>query len=317
MENVKRKSIFSFVRESVVAKVFLSALLLYLVACLIQPNYLSFPYAQSLVVFGCFLGVLAVGQTLTILTGGIDLSIIMTFTLACCLCTAMHETNQFLATVLILGMGAVVGVFNGLGVAILEIPAMVMTLATQSILTTIIYLYTGGLAQGSSPTWLKTLSTGSVLGIRWAILFWAVLAAALTFLLNRTNYGRRLYALGNNASVTYYSGINNRSVLIITYILSGVFAALAGMLYIGYLTYANVGIGSTFLLPSIAAVVIGGTSVTGGRGTYLGTVAGAIIYYVLNAMMTALQISNAGQKVISGFVIILVLLMYGREKKMD
>jgi ribose transport system permease protein len=89
------------------------------------------------------------------------------------------------------------------------------------------------------------------------------------------------------------------------------------MLYVGYLTFANIGVGSSFLLPTIAAVVIGGTSIMGGKGTYLGTVAGAIILYVLNAMLSALNISNAGEKIIYGFVIILVLLLYGRAKKQD
>jgi ribose transport system permease protein len=311
------KPVLRYIKENIVIKVFITAILLYVAACIIQPHYLSFSYAQSLIVFGCFLGVLSIGQTLTILTGGIDLSIIITFTLAACMCTAMHEMNQLLATSLIIGMGLTVGLVNGLGVAFLEIPAMVMTLATQSIMTTVVYLYTGGLAQGAAPSWLKTLSVGNIGSIRIAIIFWTLLAASITFLLVRTNYGRRLYALGNNTSVSYYSGVNNRGVLVTTYILSGGFAALAGMLYVGYLTFANIGVGSSFLLPTIAAVVIGGTSIMGGKGTYLGTVAGAIILYVLNAMLSALNISNAGEKIIYGFVIILVLLLYGRAKKQD
>lgn len=302
-------------KASTVAKVYLSALLLFIVSCILQPNYFSYKYVSDTLVAASFLGILCIGQTLVILTGGIDLSIIVTFNLAAVIATNMQHRNQLLLMLILAVVSVAIGVINGIGVAVLEVPPIVMTLAMQSILWSAVYLYTNGLAKGAAPAWVRALSTQSVLGVRCILIFWAAVAVLITLLLTRTTFGRRLYALGNSRSVAFYSGINNRRVLIITYILSAVFAALAGLLYTGYLGYAYIGMGTPHLMPSIAAVVIGGTSILGGRGSYAGTVAGAVILYIMNGLLVNLNMQEGGRNIIYGVIILVVLLLYGRAKK--
>lgn len=302
-------------KNSTVAKVYLTTLLLYVVTCILQPNYFSGQYISNTLVSASILGILAIGQTLVILTGGIDLSIIVTFNLAAVITTSMQNSNPLQLVVILLAVSILIGLVNGLGVVFLDVPPIVMTLAMQSILWSAVYLYTNGLASGAAPDWVRFLSTESVGGIRWILILWLVIAVGLTFALTRTNFGRRLYALGNSRSVAYYSGVNNGAVLILVYILSAIFASLAGLLFTGYLGYAYIGMGTPYLMPSIAAVVIGGTSILGGKGNYAGTVAGAIILYILNGLLVNLDMQEGGRNIIYGVIILAVLFLYGRARK--
>ena len=302
-------------RGSAVAKVYLTTVLLYVVTCILQPNYFSGKYISDTLVTASFLGVLAIGQPLVILPGGIDLSIIVTFNLAAVITTSMQNDNQLLLIAVLLGVSILIGLINGLGVVFLDVPPIVMTLAMQSILWSVVYLYTNGLANGAAPDWLRFLSTESVFGVRLILILWVVIAAGITFALTKTNFGRKLYALGNSRSVAYYSGVNNSAVLILVYILSAVFASLGGLLFTGYLGYAYIGMGTPYLMPSIAAVVIGGTSILGGKGNYAGTVAGAIILYILNGLLVNLDMQEGGRNIIYGVIILAVLFLYGRAKK--
>lgn len=302
-------------KNSLILKVYLTTIALYVVSCLLQPNYLSWKYISDTFVTASFLGIMGIGQTLVILTGGIDLSIVVTFNLAAVITTNMQHANQAELVLLLIGISVVIGVINGIGVVFLDVPPIVMTLAMQSILWSVVYLYTNGLASGAAPAWVRWLSTQSVLGIRVILLVWIFIAAVITFLLTRTNFGRRLYALGNSHSVSFYSGVNNKGILICIYVLSSAFAALAGLLYTGYLGYAYIGMGSTYLMPSIAAVVIGGTSILGGKGNYAGTIAGALILSIMNGLLVNLNMQEGGRNIIYGLIILTVLFMYGRGKK--
>ncbi len=306
--------VFKLLKQSTTLKVYLIVVLLYFVSCLIQPNYLSVQYVMSTLVLASFLGVLAIGQTLVILIGGIDLSVILTFNLAAVMITANVNNNQLLVVALILLFSAVIGLINGLGVTRFKIPPIVMTLAMQSILTTVLYLYTNGMAQGQSPEWLRFISTESIGGIRVMFILWVIIAFVIWVLLNRTTFGRRVYGLGNNPSVTFYSGIDNNAITVVIYIISSVFAGFAGMLYTGYLGHSYLGMGTAFLMPSIAAVVIGGTSILGGKGSYSGTIPGAIILYILTGLLTNLNIEEAGRKIVSGLIILIVVLLYRRSE---
>jgi ribose transport system permease protein len=303
-------------KVSNVLKVYASMFLLYLVSSLLESNYFSLSHVMNLLVIASSLGILAVGQTLVILTGGIDLSVAYTLNLGAVIMTQMTvEKGGFVACVVVLLVGLLIGVFNGLGVTLLNISPMVMTLATSSILKSATYVYTNGTPKGSAPEWLRYLATGSFLGMKVAILVWLILSLAVLVLLNKTTYGRKLYALGNNAKTSYLSGINNKGVLIGVYALCGLFSVLSGMMMTGFSGLSFLGMGDMYLLPSIAAVVIGGSSILGGRGGYLGTIAGAIIIYILMSILTVLDMKDAGRQIIYGIVILTVLFLYGRDKK--
>jgi ribose transport system permease protein len=131
--------------------------------------------------------------------------------------------------------------------------------------------------------------------------------------LSRTSFGRSVYAIGNSERAAYLSGSDTRRVLLLAFTLCGALAGLAGVLLAGYSTKAYQAMGDPYLLPAIAAVVLGGTNILGGRGTYLGTIAGVILITLLQSILSVMQIEESGRQIIYGVVIIAMLLLYGRE----
>jgi ribose transport system permease protein len=154
-----------------------------------------------------------------------------------------------------------------------------------------------------------------VLGLPNALLLWAVLAVFMIFLLTRTTFGRKIYAIGNREKAAYLSGVNTRAVTLFCFVISGAASALAGVLLAGYATKAYQAMGDAYLLPAIAAVVLGGTNILGGKGTYAGTIVGAILITLLQSILSVMQIEEMGRQIIYGAVIILMLLTYGRGAK--
>jgi ribose transport system permease protein len=312
-----RRLSFGNLFQSNLFKVYFMMIALFVISCLIQPNYFSYGHMMRLLVIASFLGILAMGQTLVILTGGIDLSLTFILNLAAVMMTQISvQHGGAIAAVVVMLVGIGVGALNGLGVTFLKIPPMVMTLAMSSILKSASYVYTNGTPKGEAPEWLQYLATGSLFGIKTAVLVWLFLAVIVLLVLSKTTFGRKVFAIGNSSSVTFLSGVNNTKVLIFVYSLSGLFAAIAGMMMTGYSRLSFLGMGNDLLLPSIAAVVIGGSSILGGKGGYKGTIAGAIIIYVLMSILTSLDMKDAGHQIIYGLVILAVLFIYGRNKKM-
>ena len=165
------------------------------------------------------------------------------------------------------------GLANGIGVAYLRIPSMIFTLGIDSVLRGLMVAHTGGFAPPDQATPLmRFLAADKVLGIPVAIFVWALVSVVIAFILKRTSFGRSVYATGNREAAAYLSGINTRWVIIGAFVISGVCAALAGVLLAGYSAKAYQGMGNAFLLPSIAAVVLGGTRILGGQGRYTGTI---------------------------------------------
>ena len=177
-----------------------------------------------------------------------------------------------------LGMGAAAGLVNGVIIAFLGVPAVVMTLAMNGIMEGLTLGLSGGMTCGScasyAPPVVQAAVHGSVLGIPAALILWVVVIAAVSLLLSFTTFGRKTYAIGNNVKASYLAGVNVRLVTVLLYMLSGLFAALAGILLVGFGGQASLGMGDPYLFQSIAAVVIGGVYMLGGRGHYLGTAAG-------------------------------------------
>jgi ribose transport system permease protein len=161
---------------------------------------------------------------------------------------------------------------------------------------------------------MRFLATGRTLfGLPNALVVWAIIGAAAVFLLTRTTFGRAVYAIGNRERAAYLSGVDTRRVVMVAFAISGGLAAFGGVLLAGYASKAAQAMGDAYLLPSIAAVVLGGTSILGGRGSYLGTVAGVILITLLQSILSVMQMDEAGRQVIYGAVIIGMLLLYGRE----
>jgi ribose transport system permease protein len=275
---------------------------------LLSPNYVL----QQLQT-GAFLGIVAAGMMMVILLGHIDLSVPWTLTTAAMMATTVGGD---MAIPTAIGIGILVGLANGMGVAFLRIPSMIFTLGVDSVLRGLMVAHTGGFAPPDQATALmRFLAADKIAGIPVAIFVWALVSVFIAFMLKRTGFGKSIYATGNRETAAYLSGIRTRRVIVGAFIVSGVCSALAGVLLAGYSAKAYQGMGNAFLLPAIAAVVLGGTRILGGQGRYLGTVVGVILIVLLNSVLSIMQMPEAGRQVIYGSVIVGMLLVYGRGQK--
>ncbi len=284
-------------------------------------NFLSPNYLLQQLQVASFLGVVATGAMIVILLGHIDLSVPWVVTLGAMMATAASGWWGDLGTALAIpfgvACGAAVGLFNGIGVAYLRVPSMIFTLGMNAVVQGLVVLHTGGFApQDRATETMHDLATGrTFFGLPNALLLWAVVAAGMIFLLTRTTFGRKVYAIGNREKAAYLSGVDTRFVVLICFMISGAMSALAGVLLAGYATKAYQGMGEPYLLPAIAAVVLGGTNILGGRGSYAGTIVGTILITLLQSILSVMQMAEVGRQIIYGAVIILMLLTYGRGAK--
>jgi len=193
---------------------------------------------------------------------------------------------------------------------------MIITLATNAVAQGLMVVYTGGFSpKDSASASMRYLATGfAIPGLPNAVICWSLVGAGTVFLLGRTTFGRSIYGIGNRERAAYLSGIQTRRVVMIVFAISGGLAAFGGVLLAGYASKAAQSMGDAYLLPAIAAVVLGGTSILGGRGTYLGTVAGVMLITLLQSILSVMQMPEFGRQIIYGLVIIGMLLLYGRER---
>jgi ribose transport system permease protein len=303
--------------DPAVATAFGCILLVLFLGSLYSTNFMSPEYLLQQLKVASFLGVIASGMMLVILLGHIDLSVPWVVTAGAmmgCAAASFGPVGVALAIPFGIVCGALFGVINGIGVAYLRIPSMIVTLATNVVAQGLMVVYTGGFSpQDSATAAMRWLATGSIIPlVPNAVLVWLVVGAAMVFVLTRTTFGRAVYGIGNRERVAYLSGINTRRVLLIAFAASGALSAFGGVLLAGYASKAAQAMGDAYLLPAIAAVVLGGTSILGGRGSYLGTVAGVILITLLQSILSVMQMPEAGRQIIYGVVIVSMLLLYGR-----
>ena len=254
-----------------------------------------------------------------ILTGGADLSVAYSVTLSAIIFSQIYDaTGSALAGFFAaMGAGLLIGIFKGLGVAVLGITAMVMTLATNSILMSLAFLYTKGNIKGNASPLLTFLAKESIFGFRYVVLLWFGIGIAVIFLLKKTVFGRKIFAIGSSLRVSRLSAIDTRLTLVSIYIIATLMMSLAGVLLVGHMGFPNFTMGNGYQLVSIAAVVIGGTSIMGGHGSYLGTMGGVIIIYLIQSILTILNIADAGKQIVNGVIILVILFVYGRGRKIS
>ena len=263
---------------------------------------------------------MAAGQTFVILIGGIDLSVPWVLNAASILLvtSSLGQDNRALwSVVLTLGMGAAVGMVSGIGIGLLGIPAVVMTLAMNGIMEGLTLGLSGGLTCGTcasyAPPLVQAAVHGTFLGVPAVLYIWLLVTALISVLLSLTTFGRSTYAIGNNAHASYLAGIRVTLMTVGLYMLSGACSALAGIMLVGFGGQAALGMGDPYLFQSIAAVVIGGVYILGGRGHYIGTVAGSLSLVTLISVLNALNMPEYGRSIIYGVIILALLLLYGRE----
>lgn len=243
--------------------------ILWAIAIAIDERFFSTDYLLQQLQVASFLGIIASGAMLVILLGHIDLSVPWVVTVGGMMATAAAgwwgDIGAVIAVPFAMLCGLVFGIINGLGVAYLRIPSMIFTLGVNAVAQGLMVLHTGGFAPQDHATalmhWLAVKR--SILGIPNVVFVWLLIGVIIVFILRRTPFGRYIYAFGNRESATYLSGVSTRGVLIACFALCSTLAALAGVLLAGYSTKAYQAMGDAYLLPAIAAVVLGGTNILG------------------------------------------------------
>ncbi|MCK0094257.1 ABC transporter permease [Yoonia sp. F2084L] len=284
------------------------------------PQILGIEYLAQQLQIAAFLGVLALGATIVILLGHIDLSVPWVLGGAAIISTSLAGSGDpaFIVAAIPMALlfGALVGVINGVGVAILRIPSMVWTLAVNSMLLGVAVLNTGGFnPKGEASVTMTWLATGNLAGFPVAFLVWMTVTGIMALILKRSAFGRYLSAIGYNEKATFLSGVSTPSVIFAAFAIAGLCSALGGIMLAGYANQAYQSMGDPFLLPTIAAVVIGGTSILGGRGSLIGTVGGVLFITLLTSILSVMQISDAWRNIIFGVIIISMLLLQTLRRK--
>ena len=281
------------------------------------PAFLSPGYLVLQLRIASFLGIVAAGAMVVILLGHIDLSIPWVMTTAAMVATTLVGFGEPWAALAIpggLAVGLAVGLLNGIGVGYLRLPSMILTLAVNAVLLGLAVLYTGGFApQTRASALMRALGKdSSALGVPNMLWVWLLVSAAIPLVLRGSAFGRAVYAIGNRERAAYLSGIRTSRAVMLCFVLSGLMSALGGVLLAGRLDQSYQGMGDEYLLPAIAAVVLGGTNILGGRGSYVGTVAGVLVISLLASMLSVMQMPEASRRIIYGVVIMAMLLVHGR-----
>ncbi|TPI34337.1 ABC transporter permease [Mesorhizobium sp. B3-1-9] len=292
-------------------------LLIILVAILqvLRPGIVNERWLANTAKFAIPLGILAGCQTMTMLTGGIDLSVGTVATMSAFI-MATQIVNQDPAVAFLLAMlpAVLIGLVNGIGVGVFRVHPLIMTLGTSLIGTGFLQVYQRTvIASGAKiPDFLSWLGTGVTYGFPNALLLFVPVAVLIVFMLNRTGFGRLLYAVGDNERAARLSGVRYWQVITALYVLSSLLAGITGLLYIGLIKAPSLSLAEPLVLPSVAAAVIGGTSIFGGRGGYTGTIIGALILTVLTTLLTILQMPEGGRRILFGFIVLFVTAAYLR-----
>lgn len=276
--------------------------------------------AVNIVRLAVFLGVIAAGQTLVIISGseGIDLSAGAVVTLSAILSYVIisGDDGKVLPGILVaIAVGAMIGLLNGFGVTFLKISPFVMTLGMAGLVKGLIIIINHGNVQGKvSPLMTQVIARPLVFGIPGAIIIWVVFGVLMWLLLERTTFGKNLFAIGVNRVTSRLSGVNVTLMNLATYSLAGALAGFGGFLLVGNTGVVFISLGDPYLFPSIAAVAVGGTLLSGGKGSYWGTMSGAIVLTLITSLLTTMQMPEAVRRMVLGGTLLLLISIYGRQR---
>jgi ribose transport system permease protein len=296
--------------------------ILLLVGEALSPGFASGQQILRLLIVAALLGIVAAGQNLVILGGreGIDLSVGGVVSLSAIIAGNLmngSDSGIALALVACVATGALFGLFNGIGVTFLRIPPLVMTLGMLGVLQGLLVVIRQGIPSGrAAPGLSNFVSQPFLLGLPGIIWLWILIGLLMAFMLTRTVFGHRIYAIGSNEQAAYMAGIPVRRMRVALFMLSGVFAAIAGVCLLGYSGSSFANVGEQYMLPSIIAVVFGGTPLSGGKGGYTGTMAGAVLLVILQSILTTINIDESGRQMVFGATLLLLMLFYGRGRAM-
>ncbi|MCZ4071858.1 ABC transporter permease [Agrobacterium sp. LMR679] len=298
-----------------------SAFLL-LVGELLSPGFAQGSQIVRLLTIAAILGIVAAGQNLVILGGreGIDLSVGAMISLGAVLAGNMMNGQNAgipLAILVASGIPFLIGLINGLGITFVRIPPLVMTLGMTAVIQGGLVVYSQGVPSGAAaPLLAGFINQPLIFGIPGVLFVWLGIAAIMLFVLRRTAFGFAIYAIGSNERAATLTGLPVSLIRTLLYGLSGLFAGLTGVCVIGYTGTSFISVGDQYVLPSIIAVVIGGTSLAGGAGGYVGTMAGAVALTILQSVLITLNLDVWARQIIFGVTLLALMLLYGRQKQL-
>jgi ribose transport system permease protein len=296
-------------------------LFLFLLGEFTVSNFLSLGQILLTVKLASFIALFALCQMIVIASGGsgLDLSVGYTATMTAVFTASIMDSqnaNLWKAVLVALGIGLAVGLLNGLLAAYVKLPPLVVTLAMSNILQGLVNVYTAGHAITGRPSPVLQIIAAKTTGIFPNVLFLLIVVAPIVMIiLYRTRWGMRLFGAGANETAAYLSGVNVRAVRCVAFMISGVLASLIGLLLIGNMGIAFKDMGSNYVMPSIAAVVVGGVSLGGGDGNYLGVILGAVFLQTLTNLLVALGWGDAGKWVGFGVVLYVLLIVYVSNRR--
>ena len=291
---------------------YLIALVLFAGFSVYMPGFARLSHIRTVFLESALIGIVALGQTLVVITGGIDLSVAWMMTIGAYMVSNLVNSSNAnlvwgipLMLVVTFGLGAI----NGFCISCLRVPAIVMTLGMNIILQGALVALTQGSPGQSAPPLLLTLGQKNLLGIPYLVIIWIIMTEVVMLALFKMKYGRKLFAIGNNATVAKYSGIRVDNTIILSYAISGMTAGIAGALLAGKVGSCYLAMGDTYQFQSIAAVAIGGTSMLGGKGNYLGTVAGSLTITILLGILVALNLPFGVQTMAYGLIVLISVIV--------
>lgn len=291
---------------------YLIALVLFAGFSVYMPGFARLSHIRTVFLESALIGIVALGQTLVVITGGVDLSVAWMMTIGAYMVSNLVNSSNAnlvwgipLMLVVTFGLGAI----NGFCISCLRVPAIVMTLGMNIILQGALVALTQGSPGQSAPPLLLTLGQKNLLGIPYLVIIWIIMTVVVMLALFKMKYGRKLFAIGNNATVAKYSGIRVDNTIILSYAISGMTAGIAGALLAGKVGSCYLAMGDTYQFQSIAAVAIGGTSMLGGKGNYLGTVAGSLTITILLGILVALNLPFGVQTMAYGLIVLISVIV--------
>ena len=306
----------AWMRDRPLVALFVLLGLLVLVLQIAQPGIITASWLSGTLRFAIPLAIIAACQTLTMLTGGIDLSVAVVASMtAYVMATLVPDFGWLGASLIALIPAAAVGLVNGIGVGIFRVHPLIMTISMSLVVSGAVNVYARANIAGGSrvPPEIAWLGGQTLFGfLPNSLLLFVPLATLILFGLRRFGYGRLLYAVGDNEMAARLAGVRVGAVLVVLYLISGILAGVAGLVYAGVIGSATGRLVDPYLLPSVAAVVIGGTSIFGGRGGYAGTIVGALILTVLTTLLNVLGMPEATRQILFGAIILAVAAAYAR-----
>jgi ribose transport system permease protein len=229
----------------------------------------------------------------------------------------MEGEYLFRAILGLILLGGAIGTVNRLIIHFIKVPPFVLTMAMAAVVRGATVAYTGGSPSGRAPRLLLQISTGNAFGrIRWLIVLGLIVTILVQIILTRTKFGRGLFLVGTNRNTALLSGVNIAFIVVITYTIAGIFNTLSGFLLLGVVGSATINIGDGYTIMTIAAVVIGGTALSGGKGSFFGTVLGAVLMIVLSSVLIAVNIPQGIRTFIQGLILLFMITAYTRDIKL-